>query len=736
MKYFLDWGIFSPINHIRLVNRVYPTNPTESSVPRANKLATLLFYVNSKPAKLVKICNFMAHKMQLDVALKKHGRDKISIDILDAILEGNKNYLHLFAMDFLRMIKTLLEGDDHALIISGAADVFYKYCEAAKHDDVYYIDDELMKLLNKILNRLSYLSMTQLSNDATKDQIKQYEIRSSGLRGLQALASMETFGGTGVVRRMVDFWDAVFFNIPFEESLRISAGANRLPNHSALATSKLTSEDVTIFESTSSLALKCLQTLISQSTGTTISILLTPLFDSLSKDAKYLDLAVKIVEKLVAKLDTRHLFTLATMILDHCKTSGNAAISCDFYVKVSKIFLASDKLKHFPIVSFLDPLLQLHVKCKDDPLQIQLLNEFSKLLANSFICQNQIVDTVSILIRKACGTESLKLASLGIACACISVKSDIKKIVTLEVEDVRYIVDMVGDENLETVRLSLQIVSQLISRSGGLVGYKTALKYIIDAIFGGFIHHCGKMKGEYIYAAAKCLSSVAFHDNYAIIHSLLHMIPLLSDDELSTGHRQVLALPYFAKLTEALHIEGLAGGIPLTGNVEKFDVLKVEYSSRDLDVHDNIKLPSPRRIVEAVIACERMQVIPDIAKILEISPPKYSHTSLESRKSIRKSSQILLQELRVRNTASEPNIDMLVSGTQDSSRCATPAANKFRQTSLFMADSVLDFKKSLNTVSLPVPNKTPRMSIEKLTFDQMVERNAESKRKYQETLDI
>ena len=73
MKYVLDWGILSPINHIRLVNRCYPTNPTERSVPRSNKLATLMFYANSKPAKLVKISKFMSHKIQLDVTLKNHG---------------------------------------------------------------------------------------------------------------------------------------------------------------------------------------------------------------------------------------------------------------------------------------------------------------------------------------------------------------------------------------------------------------------------------------------------------------------------------------------------------------------------------------------------------------------------------------------------------------------------------------------------------------------------------------
>ena len=71
--YILDWGALSPYNHMRLVNRCYPANPTEKSVPRSNKLATLIFYLNARPAKLVKISKFLAYKIQIDVTLKHHG---------------------------------------------------------------------------------------------------------------------------------------------------------------------------------------------------------------------------------------------------------------------------------------------------------------------------------------------------------------------------------------------------------------------------------------------------------------------------------------------------------------------------------------------------------------------------------------------------------------------------------------------------------------------------------------
>lgn len=68
-------------NHMRLVNRVYPARPTEKSVPRPNKLSSLMFYASSKPGKLVKVGAYLELKVTNDVHWKRHGYDILHIGV-------------------------------------------------------------------------------------------------------------------------------------------------------------------------------------------------------------------------------------------------------------------------------------------------------------------------------------------------------------------------------------------------------------------------------------------------------------------------------------------------------------------------------------------------------------------------------------------------------------------------------------------------------------------------------
>lgn len=60
-------------NHANLLNRVYPPNPTEKSLPRPNKLSALMFYASSKPEKLFKVSAYLETRVRRDVKWYRHG---------------------------------------------------------------------------------------------------------------------------------------------------------------------------------------------------------------------------------------------------------------------------------------------------------------------------------------------------------------------------------------------------------------------------------------------------------------------------------------------------------------------------------------------------------------------------------------------------------------------------------------------------------------------------------------
>lgn len=481
-------------------------------------------------------------------------RNKVSIDILDTLLDNNLTYLHLFALDFLKIIRLLLEGDDHALIISGATDVFIKYCQAANHDDIYYINDDLMRSLNRILSQLSELSQYQSSNER-KDALKQYEIQSAGLRGLQALASLETFRGLGVAKRMVDFWDAVFYNVPFEDGVKVGAGTIRVPPHTSLVKPNLLSEDVTVFESTSSLALKCIITLVNRSTATTISVLIVPFFEIIQKESKYLDLGVKIIEKILKELDKRHLYAVVNKILDFARERQTSLVAAKLFLKTAPIFIAY--LDQFPIAAVLEPMVNIAIESKEGSEISKSLDAFIDDFLGSQFCRKQSSSAITFLINKS---QALVKSKNGQADSPLVLlmrildKFPAESLSLFEIDDWRILLELSGNDNQAKVRsISLQVIQRGIELSNGLQKYRLAQKVVLDMLFGGLIYHMDKISSNG-FAIAKSFKMLNADEDMILVYSLPHIISLLPKTETEKVKRVTLEIiiPYLDTLCQKI----------------------------------------------------------------------------------------------------------------------------------------------------------------------------------------
>jgi hypothetical protein len=213
-----DFGKLSPFHHVRLISRVYPPNPTEKSVPRPNKLATLIFYASTKPAKLVKVGRFLQQKIKVDVFWKKHGYNKISIDILEGLLSSCGQYLEFLVVDFLQMVLSLL-SDEHSLLVSNITAAFVTFCEQLQSLN-YSVDDEFFEYFNPVVERYSHFCQFE----DKEDHIHKYEFRLAGLKAIQAAAMLETFTGIGLEKRLRNIWTGIVSNIGLDQPLRIVSG--------------------------------------------------------------------------------------------------------------------------------------------------------------------------------------------------------------------------------------------------------------------------------------------------------------------------------------------------------------------------------------------------------------------------------------------------------------------------------------------------------------------------------
>lgn len=350
-KHYFELGTLSPFNHVRLITRVYPKSPTDKSSPRPNKLATLLFYASTKPAKLIKVGKYLLGKVQVDIFWKRRGHNKITIDILDGILTSCSQYLEFFVNDFLQMVSYLLDDDD-ATIVSNITATFVKFCELFQ---AYAIDGEFYQKLNPVVEKYAELCKYKSSEDL----IHRYEFRLAGLKGIQAAATLENFIGHGTDRRLYNIWSGIASNILLEDPLRMPSGTDRIVPHANLVKPTFVGGDM-VFESLAFIATYCMQTIVSRSTSTTIESLIKPLFAALKECNDGNQIGKQLFEKMSETVQSRHCYLVACEtvkeLIEQKEIEDINQHPMDILEIIPK-FSQSETFMSFPIVNFLEPMV-------------------------------------------------------------------------------------------------------------------------------------------------------------------------------------------------------------------------------------------------------------------------------------------------------------------------------------------------------------------------------------------
>ncbi|CAG8707638.1 15472_t:CDS:10 [Dentiscutata erythropus] len=114
------------IKHANLINNCYPINPGETG-PRSSELSYLVFYANSKPAKLTKCGVYLEKRVITDVRKRRKQDTEISLQIIKALLEACHNNLNLFSKNIVKIITASLSTNDIDLVAC-ATSVFITFC--------------------------------------------------------------------------------------------------------------------------------------------------------------------------------------------------------------------------------------------------------------------------------------------------------------------------------------------------------------------------------------------------------------------------------------------------------------------------------------------------------------------------------------------------------------------------------------------------------------------------------
>ncbi|KAJ3053762.1 hypothetical protein HK097_003447 [Rhizophlyctis rosea] len=171
-------------NHVKLINNVYPTEPGEEG-PRASALSLLVYYAASKPNKLPKIGAYLEKRLKSDVKNNKTGYIRVTLQIVEAIINECHRNLNLFAKSVLRIINDVLNSPNPDLVIQGTT-TFVLF--SSFHDHETAVDTEFTAIYSDLLKKFCTLASYE-----TADVALQHKSRLSGLKAIQAVAASESF---------------------------------------------------------------------------------------------------------------------------------------------------------------------------------------------------------------------------------------------------------------------------------------------------------------------------------------------------------------------------------------------------------------------------------------------------------------------------------------------------------------------------------------------------------------
>ncbi|KAJ2124909.1 plasma membrane localization protein [Coemansia sp. RSA 720] len=288
-----DFILFHPlfrryVKHASLVERCYPLERTEDSAPSSNELSYLVYYVQSKPAKLTKVGAYLSKRIAKDVQRRRRPDVCVGLRIYDALLDACARDLNFFAKDVLSSLDSVLAADDLELA-KCATHTFALFCRGHSGSTLG-IDKHLCSLYSHLIRTfVAYMRSRDAANIAL------------GLCGVQAIADSQATYADDCYYELPLVASAIACRIAVAPTLK-SAAPSSIEDQ--LATIGTAADALPSDEQLGRQAWRCVETLVRRSHGQHSRIIVAEIFRYLDTGLKWqpVSLCVHIVIAVVGQL--------------------------------------------------------------------------------------------------------------------------------------------------------------------------------------------------------------------------------------------------------------------------------------------------------------------------------------------------------------------------------------------------------------------------------------------------
>ncbi|PIA17489.1 hypothetical protein COEREDRAFT_86111 [Coemansia reversa NRRL 1564] len=115
------------VKHASLIERCFPPEKSGDTAPNSSELSYLVYYAQSKPAKLTKVGAFLSRRIARDIQRRRLSDVHVGLRVYDALLSACGGDLNFFANNVLECLDSVLAIADSGLALA-ATRTFVQFC--------------------------------------------------------------------------------------------------------------------------------------------------------------------------------------------------------------------------------------------------------------------------------------------------------------------------------------------------------------------------------------------------------------------------------------------------------------------------------------------------------------------------------------------------------------------------------------------------------------------------------
>ncbi|CAG8664590.1 1043_t:CDS:10 [Funneliformis caledonium] len=341
------------IKHATLINNCYPTGPGET-LPKSSELSYLVFYANSKPAKLTKCGVYLEKRVATDVRKRRKQDTEVSLQIIKVLIDE-------FDTEFTSIYESLID-------------------QFAKYATCKYGDQNL-------------------------DQNLERRYRSIGLYALQGAATSNALYASDAKTQLQYIIPAILHNLTDDKTGLEALQKNvNNPADSSTPKSRRFSASIAMIstEDNTLLAYHCLEQLFTMSNASNLRYYLEPTFTILDENKFWWpsSFGITLILVILSSIQQQYRHILVGDIIQRLESSGNSDLSKKItFIEMLTSILTSDlTLVGLSVLEVLDCLLShLLNSLKNDDVKFEQVDVDLNLKTDNTLTEKaQDLDTIFI----------------------------------------------------------------------------------------------------------------------------------------------------------------------------------------------------------------------------------------------------------------------------------------------------------------------------------------------------